>query len=389
MRRRFAGFELDLDARELRRGDEIVALQPQVLALLAYLVEHRARAIAKQELLEQLWPDAVVTEASLQRAMSLLRSALGDAGKDAIRTVAKHGYRFDAEVEEVGRTFDDPEPPRFARSDGVHVAWTTIGTGAIDLVFVLPWAFPMRSLLELAQARELLAAAAPLGRVVLFDKRGTGQSDRVKSIQDLETRVGDLHAVVRAAESRRAIVVGWSEGAPLAIEFSARHPGLVGGLVLVGGFPVMGARPDFACGWSPARIEELRGYIASSWGHGGTILACVPEPARTPAVVEWAARAEQAGASPGAALELLDMNLRVDVRARLGALAIPVTILHALDDRVIDAGCARAMARAIDDVDLVLAPGTDHLFLFEHRARLDEALRSTLARGQNPPTRAR
>jgi pimeloyl-ACP methyl ester carboxylesterase len=122
------------------------------------------------------------------------------------------------------------------------------------------------------------------------------------------------------------------------------------------------------------------------------MIARVPEPARTPAVVEWAARAEQAGASPGAALELLDMNLTVDVRARLGALAIPVTILHALDDRVIDVGCARAMARAIEDVELVLAPGTDHLFLFEHRALLVEALRSIVARthrGQSPPTRAR
>src|SRR5262249_2279309 len=71
MRRRFVGFELDLDARELRDGDEIVPLQPQVLALLVYLVEHRERAVPKRELLERLWPDAVVTEASLQRAMSL------------------------------------------------------------------------------------------------------------------------------------------------------------------------------------------------------------------------------------------------------------------------------------------------------------------------------
>ena len=387
MRWRFAGFELELAARELRRDGELVPLQPQVLALLAYLVEHRGRAIPKRELLERLWPDAVVTEASLQRAMSLLRTALGDAGKAAIRTVAKHGYRFVAPVEEVGAVIDTPGPPGYVRVDDVHVAWTTLGTGAIDLVFVLPWAFPMRALFELAQARELIADAAALGRVVLFDKRGTGQSDRVKAIHDLETRVGDLHAVLRAAKSRRAIVVGWSEGAPLAIELCARHPELVGGLVLVGGFPVMGARADFPCGWSQARIDELRSYVAGAWGRGATMIACVPEHARTKAVSDWAAHAEQAGASPGAALELLEMNLRVDVRARLGELAMPVTILHAKDDRVIDPGCARAMAAAIRGAELELAPGEDHLFLFDHRARLIAALRRH--RGHNPPTRAR
>jgi pimeloyl-ACP methyl ester carboxylesterase/DNA-binding winged helix-turn-helix (wHTH) protein len=387
MLRRFAGFELDLDARELRRGGEIVALQPQVLALLVYLVEHRERAISKHELLERLWPDAVVTEASLQRAMSLLRTALGDEGRDAIRTVAKHGYRFVAVLDDDSPTA--PGPPRWAQSDGVHVAWTTLGTGAIDLLFVLPWAFPMRSLFELEQARALVSAAASLGRVVLFDKRGTGESDRVKTIEGLETRVGDLQAVVRAAQSRRAIVVGWSEGASLAIEYSARNPALVKGLVLVGGFPVMGARADFPCGWSPTRIDELRGYVATAWGRGATMAACVPEAARTRAVMDWGAHAEQSGASPGAALELLEMNLHIDVRARLPELAMPVTILHAADDRVIDPGCARAMARAIPEAELVLAPGMDHLFLFDHRARLEDALRRMVARGTNPPTRAR
>ncbi|HWB76933.1 MAG TPA: alpha/beta fold hydrolase [Nannocystaceae bacterium] len=380
MRWRFAGFELELAARELRKDGELVPLQPQVLALLIYLVEQRARAIPKRELLEQLWPDAVVTEASLQRAMSLLRTALGDAGKDAIRTVAKHGYRFVAPVEQDEGAIAMPGPPSYVRIDDVHVAWTTVGSGAIDVVFVLPWAFPMRALFELAQARELIAQAATLGRVVLFDKRGTGQSDRVKAIQDLETRVGDLHAVLRAAQSRRAIVVGWSEGAPLAIELCARHPERVAGLVLVGGFPVMDARADFPCGWSPARIAELRGYVASAWGRGATMIACVPEHARSPAVVAWAAHAEQAGASPGAALELLEMNLRVDVRARLPALAMPVTILHAKHDRVIDPGCARVLAAAIRGAELALAPGDDHLFLFDHRAQLLAALRGIVAR---------
>jgi len=375
MRRRFAGFELDLDARELRSDGEIVALQPQVFALLAYLVEHRDRAVAKAELLERLWPDAVVTEASLQRAMSLLRTALGDAGKTAIRTVAKHGYRFVAPVEGADPTTLAMDTPRYARSGNVHVAWTTIGTGPIDLVLVLPWAFPMRALLDEEHTRAFVGELAHLGRVVMFDKRGTGQSDRVKAIQDLDERVGDLLAVIRAAGSRRAIVVGWSEGAPLAVELSARHPELVAGLVLVGGFPVMAAREDFVWGWTPARVDELRSYIASAWGRGATLVACVPAGAVTPAIEAWARQVEQSGASPGAALDLLEMNLRVDVRARLAELAMPVTLLHAHDDRVIDPECSRRMARSIPAATLELVPGDDHLLVFRHRGVLLSHLR--------------
>src|SRR3954467_14366797 len=97
---RFGPFELNVGARELRRGPDEIPVQPQVFALLSYLIDHRDRVVTKAELLERLWPDAVVLEASLQRSVSQARTALGDEDHSFIRPSSRHGYRFVAPVEE-------------------------------------------------------------------------------------------------------------------------------------------------------------------------------------------------------------------------------------------------------------------------------------------------
>src|SRR3954449_6632768 len=123
---RFGPFELDVSARELRRGPDEIPVQPQVFALLSYLIEHRDRAVGKAELLERLWPDAVVLEASLQRSVSQARAALGDDDHALIRTFSRHGYRFVGPVEEVAATeagvaprAPSPLTVRYARSAGL------------------------------------------------------------------------------------------------------------------------------------------------------------------------------------------------------------------------------------------------------------------------------
>jgi len=382
MRFRFGAYELDVARRELRVAGEARPVQPQVFAVLAYLVRHRERVVAKEELLREVWPDAVVTDASLQRAVSLARRALRPADRGLLRTHARIGYRFVGEV-----SSPDPEeeaaptgPPRYATCGGVHLAYRVLGSGPVDVVLVLGWSLGMDSALRLGGVAELVATLSGRARIILFDKRGTGASDRVKALPRLPERVDDLGALLDAVRSRGAILVGFSEGGPLSMAFAATRPSRVRGLVLVGAFARMAAAPDHPHGWSEAEIASLRAYIQSAWGSGATMRALVPDRHLTDGVRAWAARAEQEGASPGAALDLLDMNLDIDVRPLLPRVRAAAVILHATGDRVVRAGNGRALAAAIPGARLVEVPGDDHAFIFGGRPRLERELTALLDR---------
>jgi pimeloyl-ACP methyl ester carboxylesterase/DNA-binding winged helix-turn-helix (wHTH) protein len=391
VRWRFGPYELDLARRELRVAGRVRTLQPQVLDVLAYLVRHRDRVVPKEELLRELWPDAYVTDASLQRAVSLARRALRPADRGLLRTHARRGYRFAGEVAEAE---GDPAaslaegPPEYVRSGDVHVAYRTAGRGPIDVVLVPAWSLSMRSGLELEGLSALVRALSVRARVVLFDKRGTGASDRVKVLPALPQRVADLEAVLEAVRSPGAIVVGFSEGGPLAVTLAATRRARVRALVLVGAFARMTAAPDHPDGWSEAEVDELRGYIERRWGAGATMRALVPERHLTPHVRAWAARAEQDGASPGAALDLLRMNLAIDVRPLLRDVVAPTVVLHASGDPVVRAGNGRALASGIPGARLVEVPGEDHAFLFGGRPRLLRELEALLDRLEAEGTRA-
>jgi len=387
VRYRFGVFELDLVQRELRRTGEPLAVQPQVFALLAYLVRERARAVSKRELLEALWPDAVVTESSLQRLVSLARSALGSEGHDVIRTLTGHGYRCVAPVEELPSAATSSVPPgsaglsfrpRYAKSGEVHVAYATLGRGDVDVVLVLGWAFPMEAMFTLPEAHRALDAFAEHARVVVFDKRGMGMSDRVKELPSLDQRLDDLRAVLDAVRSERAILVGISEGGPLSIAFAAAHPERVAGLLLVGTFPRMASDHDYPHGWKRSEFGRLKGYVSQSWGAGATLLALIPS-AEQPRLAAWASASERSGASPGAALDLLEMNARIDVRDRLAQVRAPTIVLHAGGDRVTSVENGRYLAAHIPGARLRELEGDDHAFLFAGQPLVVEAVAELLA----------
>jgi pimeloyl-ACP methyl ester carboxylesterase/DNA-binding winged helix-turn-helix (wHTH) protein len=389
VRYRFGGYELDLPQRELRHQGRPQSIQPQVYSLLAYLVEHRSRVVPKHELLDVIWPDAVVTEGSLQRAISLARSALKHDSREFIRTFARHGYRFVAEVlaDEGGVASPRPQASarptfktRYVASGDVHVAYQTLGDGDLDLVLVLGWTFPMQALVALPEGLDLVQRLTGIGRVVLFDKRGTGLSDRVKALPTLAQRMEDLKAVLDEVGSERAILVGLSEGGPLCVAFAHAHPERVSGLALVGSFPRMASAPDYPQGWKRSEVARLRGYVRGHWGKGATVLAFASERASDLDVRSWAASAEMTGASPGAALDLLEMNLQIDVRDRLAELRVPTVVMHAAADPVIDFANGQYLAEHIPAARFVELPGADHTGLFEGRGRMVEELRALATR---------
>lgn len=361
---RFDDFELDTEKRELRRAGRPRTLQPLVFAMLEYLIRHHDRVVSKTELLEQLWPDVVVTDASVQRAISLARDAIDDNGT-RLRTVPKQGYRFAALVQ-TERPAPETKPfqPRFARSGDVHIAYHTIGEGPVDLVVVSPWVAPMRVLAAQPGVATWLARLSELGRVVMFDKRGTGNSDRVKKLPTLEQRVDDLRAVLDAIGSTDAILIGVSEGGTLCLVCAAALPDRVRGVVLQSAFARWAAAPDYPFGWSPQAVQKLRDYITAAWGGGHSIRpAFGADLSDHPEFAEWTARMELEGASPGAALDLLEMNLQLDVRPVLPTVSVPVIVLHNVHDTVSDVGNGRYLAAHIPGAELIEPDTGDHLFL--------------------------
>src|SRR5262249_47231419 len=150
----------------------------------------------------------------------------------------------------------------------------------------------------------------------------------------VEQRVDDLRAVLDAIGSTEAILVGTSEGGTLALVYAAALPERVRGLVLVSAFARWPAAPDHPYGWTPEMVQRLRDYISTRWGQGDSFLAAFATRAGDPAVASWAARSEIGGASPGAARDVLEMNLQLDVRPLLPAIAVPTRVLHNTHDPV-------------------------------------------------------
>ena len=371
----FDEFELDSARRELRVDGAVQTLQPQVFDLLIYLVENRERVVPKGELLEALWPDSVVTESSIQRAVSLARSALGDRGAELIQTFPRQGYRFIGKVE-AKRSGSKrlTLQPKYTKSGDVHIAYATFGSGDIDIVVVNGWIMPMRAMFQYQRPRGTLEALSKIGRVIMFDKRGTGLSDRVKELPSHEQRMDDLRVVLDACGSERAILIGLSEGGALAMLYAATYPERAQGLILSGAFARMTNAPNYPFGYPAEAMEKLRGYIRGGWGKGASLRAISPSQATDPEFVEWVTFAEQEGASPGGALDLLDMNLRIDLRALLPAIRVPTAVLQAADDRMIHPGNGPYLAKHIEGARYVEVACDDHLFFLRGLSHLLEAV---------------
>lgn len=371
----FGEFELDPARRELRAEGKAQSLQPQVFDLLLYLVENHERVVPKRELLDRLWPDSIVTESSIQRAVSLARSALGDRGPELIQTFPRQGYRFVGTLRSAKkRSSDLTLQPRYARDGDVHIAYTTLGEGEADIVVVLGWVLPMRAMFKHPKTRASLEGLSEIGRVILFDKRGTGLSDRVREVPIHEQRMDDLRAVLDACGSERAVLLGFSEGGALAMLYAASFPERVRGLVLCGAFARMTRAPGYPGGYTDEEMEKLKGYIRGGWGKGASLRAIAPSQLSDPDFVDWVAFSEQEGTSPGSALDLLDMNLRIDLRSLLPAIRVPTVVMQADDDKMIHPRSGAYLRDHIAEAKYVETSGDDHVFFFRNRDQLVDAV---------------
>jgi class 3 adenylate cyclase/alpha-beta hydrolase superfamily lysophospholipase len=266
--------------------------------------------------------------------------------------------------------FDLPET-RYAKSGDVNIAYQVVGDGPFDLVLVPGFVSHLELDWEEPRYAHFLERLASFSRLIRFDKRGTGLSDRPGGLPDLETRMDDVRAVMDAVGSERAALFGYSEGGPMAILFAATYPDRTGKLVLYGTYAKR-QDPDDDYPWAVTREARLHaaGEVERSWGMETDLGTMAPN-ADAPMQRWWAVRA-RAAASPGAARDLVLMNSMIDVRHVLSSVHVPTLVLHRagdLDSRV-DEG--RYIAGRIPGARFVALSGDEHFPSIRADEILDE-----------------
>ncbi len=309
----FGKFRLDAAERLLFDGTDTISLTPKAFDTLLLLVENGGHVLSKEKIMEIVWEDSFVEENNLAQNISHLRKVLGD-GKDGARfieTVSKRGYRFIASVEIVGEETSDlvifertrakisvveeivedsgqsihfsqspqlnsvstalPEhvpETRYAQSGEVNIAYQVVGSGDLDIVFVMGWISHLEYFWKDPHFAYFLNRLASFSRLILFDKRGTGLSDRVAlhELPTLEQRMDDVRAVMEAVGSERAVLVGVSEGGPMCSLFAATYPEKTSALVMIGTYAKRIKDDDYPWGVSLEDRESFFEMMREEWG---------------------------------------------------------------------------------------------------------------------------
>ena len=434
----FGLFRLDVTERILLGKNGPVPLTPKAFDTLLALVENSGHVLSKDELMKKVWPDSFVEENNLAQNISVLRKVFeeGAHGTKFIETVPKRGYRFVADVKEVqnesadlvvrertrasiiieetdepdedvmarepraikgksqqvielppsaikhvalpgdlGTLLQRPPETQYARSSDINIAYQVVGDAPLDLVFVMGWVSHLEYFWREPTFARFLMRLASFARLILFDKRGTGLSDRVplNELPTLEQRMDDVRAVMDAVGSERAALCGVSEGGPMCSLFAATYPEKTLALVMIGTYAKRIWAPDYPWAPTPEERNQFFEEIRQHWGGPLGLEDRAPSVANDPQFREWWATYLRSGASPGAALAMTQMNAEIDVRHVLPSIRVPTLVIHRTEDRCLKIDEGRYVAENIPGAKFVEMPGHDHLpFVGDQDAILDE-----------------
>ncbi len=390
-------------------GKTPVQLAPRVFDTLRMLVEHGGHILSKERMLAEIWEDSFVEENNLAQNISLLRKILAGSGNAKfIETVPKFGYRFVAPVEVAGdrpedmtmterlsaqvtiRDVDentrtgiaspdsafpaDKPQTNYVQNGDVNIAYQVVGSGDLDVVFVMGWVSHLEYFWEEPHFAAFLNRLASFSRLILFDKRGTGLSDRVplSELPTLEQRMEDVHAVMDAVGSERAVLIGVSEGGPMCSLFAATYPERTVALVMIGTYAKRIRDEDYPWGVSPEDRDAFFETMQRDWGQPVGIEERAPSLANDANFREWWATYLRMGASPGAAVALTKMNAEIDVRNVLPSVRVPTLVIHRSGDLCLKVEEGRYVASQIPGSKYVELGGIDHLpFVGEQNEILD------------------
>lgn len=371
---RIDDFTLDLRAAELRRGEIVVDVEPQVFDLIVFLARNAGRAVSKDEIVEAVWGGRIVSDSAIANRINAARRALGDDGKNQryIRTLHRRGFRFEVAAEPAGEP--QANPPAAARGptpvdiryctapDGVHLAYATLGQGP-PLLKSASYLTHLQHDSEGILWAHWIEALSRDFRFVRYDQRGNGLSDWEVEDISFEAMVTDMETVVDALGLDRFLLLGISQGAAVSIRYAHRNPGRVAGLVIYGGY---------AAGWANSPDENWRNrrnalaeLVRTTWGDmnpaGRQAFASLFLPEGTPEEHAEFNRLQQITATPENAYRIIRSFSTMDVRPDLASLTVPTLVMHCRNDAVVPYQAGREIAAGIPGARFVLLEGNNHV----------------------------
>jgi class 3 adenylate cyclase len=242
---------------------------------------------------------------------------------------------------------------RYALSGDCSIAYQVMGDAPIDLVMVPGVISNIEFFHETPGYTTFLRRLSAFARVITFDKRGQGLSDRVSGAPSLEQRMDDVRAVMDAVDSKRSVLMGFSEGCAMSALFAATYPERASKLLLFGGF----ARSTMSADFEAKATERLK-----AWGTGEIMKQAWPSLLTKPQGIDVLAKIERLSASPGAIKAFTLLNAQIDVQPILGSIRIPTLVLHRTGDLQVPIAAGRALAGQIPDAKLIEYDGEDHVF---------------------------
>ncbi len=402
----------DMDAAPFARAEaarleegRITALESHAEALLACgrhreLIGDLETLTTAYPLRERLWSQRMLAlyragrQADALRAYRDLRAILvnelGIEPGPALRDLEGRILRQDpALAPPAGRgapSKTEAPPTRYAQSgDGVHIAYQVLGEGELDIVAVPGLISHLDLWWEVPASARFFRRLASLGRLIMFDKRDTGLSDRAGGEDTLEQRIDDVRAVMRACRSDQAVLFGYSEGGPMSILFAATYPERVTALILGAATARSTAAPDYPCGQQTGEaataLEEL---AAHHWGRGDSIEWYAPSVAGSSRAREAMARWERMAASPSAVLRMIRMIRAIDVRGILSGISVPALIIQRRNDRIHPPCHGRYLAEHLPDARYFEQPG-DHLLWLGDTDAMFAQIQEFLAAAKDTP----
>ena len=377
---RFGPFELDVRERRLARNGTLIPLRIKVFETLRILVEHEGSLVTKEELIEAVWPDTAVEENNLTHTISVLRKALGEkaTGQQYIETVPRVGYRLAAPVEparEVGaaRTAQPMRARQEIRycttTDGIRLAWASIGNGP-PLVKASNWLTHLDFEWDSPIWRHWWSELSQHHRVIRYDERGNGMSQRDVSDVSFDTWVRDLETVVDAAGLDRFPLLGISRGGSIALAYAVKHPERVSHLVLYGAFAA-GLKHTGTAEELEARQALVR-LMRLGWGTTNPafcrMFTCRFIPEATPEHERWFDELQRVSTSAENAARLMERDDEIDVRGLLSRVQTPTLVVHCDRDQAVPPELGRALAAQIPGARYASLPSANHLLLEEEPA---------------------
>jgi class 3 adenylate cyclase len=262
-----------------------------------------------------------------------------------------------------------PPQTHYAKSGDVHIAYQVSGKGPPDVVIVHGFVSNVELMWEMPFTGPALRRAEQFARVVCFDKRGTGLSDRSVGVPTLEERMDDVRAVMDAANVERASLWGISEGGPMCLLFAATYPERTSSLVLQGSFARLSQAPDQPFGYPLEAVAPIVATFEEEWGTGAVLQNFFPSSAEDPEMRGVFARYERNSASPGAMVDIVKMLANIDVRSVLPTISAPVLVLHGARDSVVTVEHGRYLADHIEGARYIELTGDDHLPIHDEEQR--------------------